>query len=178
MLENIITLLLLLVLCHGNYGTISNFLSSFFTSMDITVLHAFSAALTILLFGLLFVLSRFFIGKAASVLRQFNLPDVWHCFRQSICLRTVLHLIFGVAGSAAAGTLLLMAVYRLPVAPIQQHLAEDIPYTGADPDHTYPSLSPFSNSMIDGFTDSLILLESGSDISDTLLHKALLIPHS
>lgn len=72
--ENIITLLLLLVLCHGNYGIISNFLSSFFTSMDITVLHAFSAALTILLFGLLFVLSRFFIGKAASVLRQFNLP--------------------------------------------------------------------------------------------------------
>lgn len=176
--ENIITLLLLLVLCHGNYGIISNFLSSFFTSMDITVLHAFSAALTILLFGLLFVLSRFFIGKAASVLRQFNLPDVWHCFQQSICLRTVLHLIFGVAGSAAAGTLLLMAVYRLPVAPIQQHLAEDIPYTGADSDHTYPSLSPFSSSMIDGYTDSLILLESGSDISDTLLHKALLVPRS
>ena len=178
MLENIITLLLLLVLCHGNYGIISNFLSSFFNSMDTTVLRAFSAALTVLLFGLLFVVFRFFIGKAVSVLRQLSLHDVWHCFRQDIRLRTVLHLILGVAGSAAAGTLLLMAVYRLPVAPIQQHLAEGIPYTGADFDHTYPSLLPFSSSMIDGFTDSLILLESGSDISDTLLHNALLVPHS
>ena len=178
MLENIITLLLLLVLCHGNYGIISNFLSSFFNSMDTTVLRAFSAALTVLLFGLLFVVFRFFIGKASSVLQQLSLHDVWHCFRQDICLRTVLHLVLGVAGSAAAGTLLLMAVYRLPVAPIQQHLAEGIPYTGADFDHTYPSLLPFSSSMIDGFTDSLILLESGSDISDTLLHNALLVPHS
>ena len=178
MLENIITLLLLLVLCHGNYGIISNFLSSFFNSMDTTVLRAFSAALTVLLFVLLFVVFRFFIGKAVSVLRQLSLHDVWHCFRQDIRLRTVLHLVLGVAGSAAAGTLLLMAVYRLPVAPIQQHLAEGIPYTGADFDHTYPSLLPFSSSMIDGFTDSLILLESGSDISDTLLHNALLVPHS
>ena len=178
MLENIITLLLLLVLCHGNYGIIFNFLSSFFNSMDTTVLRAFSAALTVLLFVLLFIVFRFFIGKASSVLQQLSLHDVWHCFRQDIRLRTVLHLVLGVAGSAAAGTLLLMAVYRLPVAPIQQHLAEGIPYTGADFDHTYPSLLPLSSSMIDGFTDSLILLESGSDISDTLLHNALLVPHS
>ena len=177
MLETVLTLLFLLVLCHGNYGTISGFLASTFGNADAALLQGVSLALTVLLFGLLFFVFRFFISKAVAALRGLSWPELWRSFRQGIRLRTVLHLILGVAGAAAAGTVLLMAVYLLPTAPIQQHLREDVPYTGSaeDPEAAYPSLSSLCTSRLDGFTDSIILLQSADDTKDTLLNKALLV---
>lgn len=175
MLENIITFLLLLVLCRGNYGVISSFLSGAIGGMDAATLHTVSITLTILLFGLLFVVFRFFIGKAMPALHDLSLPEVWRSFRQGICLHSVLQLIIGVAVSVFVGLFLLMGAYCLPTAPIQQHLKEYIPYPGGSYEGIYPTLSPLFTSTLDGYTDSLILLQSGDDTEDTLLNKALLV---
>lgn len=175
--ETILTFFLLVVLCHGNFDTILSLLGSLWGGTSAATLRIGSAALTLLLFALLFVVFRFLLGRALSAVRQLSLSEVWRSFRQGICLRTVLHLLFGVAGSAAVGTLLLMAVYLLPTAPIQQHLSEYIPYRSSDtdPEAAYPSLSPLCTSRLDGSTDSIILLQSADDTPDTLLHKALLV---
>lgn len=175
--ETILTFFLLVFLCRGNYGTILSLLRSLCGSASAAMLRSCAAVLSLLLFALLFVVFRFLIGRALSAVRQLSLSEVWRSFRQGICLRTVLHMVFGVAGSAAVGTLLLMAVYLLPTAPIQQHLSEYIPYrsSNTDPEAAYPSLSPLCTSRLDGFTDSIILLQSADDTPDTLLHKALLV---
>ena len=175
MLETIFALAAAAFLCLGDREAIGSILNQVMGPAQPSVLQAAAGILSLLLFGMVFLLVRLGAGRALPVLRELDWKKLWNSFRQWLRPGTALHLILGVAGAAAAGTLLLMGAYLLPTGPIHRNLEEEVPYNGKSWEQAYPSLSPLCTSMLDGFTDSIILLQSADDTQDTLLNKAMLV---
>lgn len=88
------------------------------------------------------------------------------------CARTLVGLGLRVAVAAVVGMLLLVAAYALPREPMRQNVAESASIIAEE--GTYPSLCPWYFSMLDNYTDSIMLLEAESDAEDTVLRQALL----
>ena len=79
--------------------------------------------------------------------------------------------------SVLIGTLLMFAVYSLPVEKMQAHVQETISTQISEGDH-YRFMSKDRTSTSDGFTDSLMLNIAVSDFDENIICKALLNPWS
>lgn len=84
---------------------------------------------------------------------------------ESILVRIVL--------AAVAGTLLLAAVYALPLEPIDRHVAASAHIFAEEGEH--PSVYDSFTSILDNRTDALMLLEAAYDGSGSVWEKAMLV---
>lgn len=91
-------------------------------------------------------------------------------------LRKSSAVIINLAIAASAGTLLLFAVYCLPVDTIGLHVRSSAATIQGE--GTYPSLYSWCQSQLDNFTDSIMLLEAADETDAPALEKAMLVYHS
>ena len=75
--------------------------------------------------------------------------------------------------AALAGTLLLAAVYMLPLEPIDRHVAASAHIFAEEGEH--PSVYEHFHSMLDNRTDALMLLEAAHDGEGSVWRRAMLV---
>lgn len=83
--------------------------------------------------------------------------------------------LFSLLMAALVGTGLLLSVYSLPLDSIEQNMQKSAS-TIAD-EGGYPTLFPWCQSMLDNYTDSIMLLEAADHVQDRTLDKAMLVYH-
>lgn len=87
--------------------------------------------------------------------------------------KTVGLLIGNLLAAVLIGTLLLLAVFALPT--YQPHAAQSAELMAKE--GCYPELTGIWFSRLDNWTDSIMLMEASDATDDTLLHRAMLVPH-
>lgn len=87
--------------------------------------------------------------------------------------KTVGLLIGNLLAAVLIGTLLLLAVFALPTS--QTHAAQSAELMAKE--GCYPELTNIWFSRLDNWTDSIMLMEASDTTDDTLLHRAMLVPH-
>lgn len=87
--------------------------------------------------------------------------------------KTVGLLIGNLLAAVLIGTLLLLAVFALPTS--QPHAAQSAELMAKE--GCYPELTNIWFSRLDNWTDSIMLMEASDTTDDTLLHRAMLVPH-
>lgn len=114
----------------------------------------------------------------AKTLRMFEYKKIWTSFKEGLSFGTLLKkagiAIANLIAAALAGTLLLFAVYQLPVNRIDANVSKSA-HTLADEDMC-PSVFEWWTSKIDNYTDSIMLLEAASDIETSPLADAMNVP--
>lgn len=78
-----------------------------------------------------------------------------------------------VIGMSVLGVLLLVAAFLLPIEPIENNVARSIPIIEAQASHT--SAEDGAESVIDVFTDSLLLLEASNRSDQSVLMRAMMV---
>lgn len=73
--------------------------------------------------------------------------------------------------SICSGTILMYAVYLLPISPIERHLKESIPVFQRE--GPYPKPVSWCSSTLDNFTDALMLLTAAYNGEESTLDKAM-----
>lgn len=84
----------------------------------------------------------------------------------------------GIAGiilSACIGVILLCAVYCLPVDKINQNVKRSLPVF--ETEGSYPALSNKYTSILDNYTDALMLLKARYSGDESILNKAMMVFH-
>lgn len=104
-----------------------------------------------------------------------DIRKVWKMLVSSFSVKSLLGIIVNVGGASILGTLLLIGVYCLPVAPIENHVNSSAEVFEAE--GSYPSLFSWCTSRLDNYTDALMLLEAADDTDDSVTNKAMLIYH-
>ena len=74
--------------------------------------------------------------------------------------------------SGAIGTLLMCGVYSLPMEKIEENVTKSA--YELKKESTYRSLFSWCTSQLDNFTDSIMLLESSYNKSDSIINRAML----
>lgn len=81
-----------------------------------------------------------------------------------------------VIGMAMLGVLLLMAVFLMPVAPIESNVARSVPLI--EEQMSCSSAEDGAESVVDVFTDSLLLLEASNCSDQSVLMRAMMVYRS
>ena len=76
-----------------------------------------------------------------------------------------------VAGIAVLGVLLLTAAFLLPMEPIEDNVSRSVPIIEEQANH--PSAEDGAESVVDVFTDSLLLLEASNRIDQPVIVRAM-----
>ena len=98
-----------------------------------------------------------------TALQELDMVDTF----ESILIRIVF--------AVLAGTLLLAAVYMLPLEPIDRHVAASAPIFEAEGE--YVSVYERFHSILDNRTDALMLLEAAHDGGGSVWERAMLVRH-
>ncbi len=81
-----------------------------------------------------------------------------------------------VIGMAMLGALLLVAAFLLPIEPIENNVSRSIPII--EEEGSYPSAEAGAESVMDNFTDSLLLLEASNHSDWPVLMRSMMVWHS
>ncbi|MBR4557465.1 MAG: hypothetical protein IKO15_08290 [Clostridiales bacterium] len=118
------------------------------------------------------------IPQLVKALRMFEYKKIWAEFVKDVTFVTILKRVAIVAANVLAaclaGTVLLYAVYLLPVDRIDAKVASSA-QTIADEDMC-PSVFSWMTSKVDNYTDSIMLLEAASASSGSAMNDAMNVP--
>lgn len=124
------------------------------------------------------VLAYMMTQTVAWLVRAFgllNIRKILHTLKEkvsrSVILKKAAVVVINVVAAAMAGTLLLMAVYSLPVDAIDAHVRSSA--ATIQKEGTYPQLYSWCQSQLDNWTDSIMLLEAADATEASVPEKAM-----
>lgn len=114
----------------------------------------------------------------AKVFRDFDYRKIWSEFKEKLTFRTLLRkagiVIANLILAVLAGTLLLFAVYQIPVERIEANVDSSAQTIASE--ELCPSVFEWMTSKIDNYTDSLMLLEAAYPQDVSPLVDAMNVP--
>ena len=183
--EKVIGIVLAFILCvlNSQYffntwvvsSTLKSLLSHLFTTPE-TGLIVLSAMVGLAGFPVLAYVMVIAVTWLIRMCKTIKLKKIINIVKEKTCLHMVLKsttaVVLNLIVAAGLGTLLLWAVYCLPIDSIEQHVRSSA--VTIQEEGVYPRLYSWCHSKLDNWTDSIMLLEAADATDASALEKAML----
>lgn len=156
-------------------STLKSLLSHLFTTPE-TGLIVLSAMVGLAGFPVLAYVMVIAVTWLIRMCKTIKLKKIINIVKEKTCLHMVLKsttaVVLNLIVAAGLGTLLLWAVYCLPIDSIEQHVRSSA--VTIQEEGVYPRLYSWCHSQLDNWTDSIMLLEAADATDASALEKAML----